>query len=59
MTLLFCGYCMLAREMQTAETRVVMLNIQKELDGSRPLDHNSEALQARRSELARLKDPFI
>jgi hypothetical protein len=50
---------MLAREMQTAETRVVLHNIQRELDSSRPIDNNSEAQQLRRAELARLKDPFI
>lgn len=59
LTLLFSGYCMLAREMQVAETRVVLTNIQRELDGQRPIDNNSEDALARKSELARLKDPFI
>jgi hypothetical protein len=56
--MLFSGYCMLAREMTTAESRVVFNNMQKELNKEMPAVVDANALQ-RAAEIKRLKDPFM
>ena len=64
-TLLFIGYLHLQRDMQMNEKRLVLGNIQEQLDTDRQMlskeaqAQRQERLQKRKAEIDKLKDPFL